>query len=358
MSGGVDSSVAAAVLLEQGHQVVGVFLRHGTASPVTCADRGLPVLPKDPVSPQQGCCTASDAEDARYVAHRLNIPFFALDLQDEFQAIMDYFVAEYASGRTPNPCVKCNQWIKFGKLFDYADSLGAEYVATGHYARLTAEPAGGIALRRGVDSDKDQAYVLFGVSADQLSRMMLPLGGYRKTEIRQRAEQLGLRVANKKDSQEICFVPPRRHQEFVAARRPRDTSGDLVMTTGEAVGHHDGIERFTIGQRKGLGVALGEPCFVVRIEPDTNRVVLGSREALARDRLTAGDVNWLVARSSGHRRCLAQVRYNSAAVPATMTLLPDGRLQIEFDQPYLGIAPGQAVVCFDEDRVLCGGWIE
>jgi tRNA-uridine 2-sulfurtransferase len=386
MSGGVDSSVAAHLLVREGHEVIGVFMRHGEASPVACGEeRGarseesdhrarvtLPIL-GGRLDHKQGCCTASDAEDARRVADKLGIPFYALNLQEEFGRIIDYFVDEYTNGRTPNPCVQCNNWIKFGKLFDYADSVGAEFVATGHYARLEKQHDGGVALLRGVDADKDQSYVLFGVRREFLSRMMLPVGGFEKPEIRRMAGELGLRVAEKKDSQEICFVTRGRYDDFIRSRRDQDPDGvstdregELVTTTGEVVGSHDGIEGFTVGQRKGLGVALGDRKFVVRIEPHSQRVVIGDRAELYGREMTAHDANWLdreLANSTceSTQRCNAQIRYNADAHPATLTILGSGQFRVEFDEPQFAITPGQAVVCFDaanNERVLGGGWIE
>jgi tRNA-specific 2-thiouridylase len=317
----------------------------------------LPVVSR--LDHKQGCCTAADAEDARRVADRLRIPFYALNLNEEFARIIDYFVDEYTAGRTPNPCVQCNNWIKFGKLFDYADSVGAEFVATGHYARLERDAAGEPALLRGRDAGKDQSYVLFGIGRQLLQRMLLPVGDFEKTEIRRRAAALGLNVAEKKDSQEICFVTSGRYDEFIRARRSEtDTAGELVTTDGTVVGQHRGIEGFTIGQRKGLGVALGEPKFVVRIEPETRRVVLGDRDELARDQLTAAGTNWLVDPQSVPPHCLVQIRYNSAPARATVELLPAGRLRVVFDQQQHGVTPGQAVVCYDGNRTLGGGWIE
>ena len=368
MSGGVDSSVAAHLLVEQGHEVIGVFMRHGEEAHAVCAtgNISLPTLPiaKPRSDHKQGCCTATDAADARRVADRLGIPFYAINLQAEFSRIIDYFVDEYTAGRTPNPCVMCNNWIKFGKLFDYADSVGAEFVATGHYAQLSPEDStedGTIEpqLRRGVDDGKDQSYVLFGIAREYLSRMLLPVGKYHKPRIRELATQLGLRVADKKDSQEICFVTTGKHDAFVRARRGNDDmKGDIVMTDGQIVGQHPGIERFTIGQRKGLGVSLGEPYFVVRIEPESHRVVIGSHDDLARFELTANRTNWLVDPPVGPFRCQAQIRYNSAAVPALAERLVNDRLHIVFDEPRHGVAPGQAVVCYDGPRVMGGGWIE
>lgn len=415
MSGGVDSSVAAHLLLEAGHEVIGVFMRHGESSPAVCnientASRGVPAHGKsnsgvpahgdtnsnapahgkkiqtvggdataresaartqlpivNRLDHKQGCCTAADAEDARRVSDRLEIPFYALDLNAEFGQIMDYFADEYARGRTPNPCVQCNNWIKFGKLFDYADGVGADYVATGHYARLE-DRKGEKALLRGVDAGKDQSYVLFGIGKERLPRMMLPVGGYEKPVIREIAGTLGLNVAEKKDSQEICFVTSGRYDAFVRRRiesrgvPAQGRSGELVTTTGEVVGEHNGIEGFTVGQRKGLGVALGERKFVVRIEPDTNRVVLGDRDEMNRVEFTAKDCNWLVDLQTDRvLRCLAQIRYNARAAAAEMVVGTGGRLKVRFDEPQFGVAPGQAVVCYsaqEPDRVLGGGWIE
>jgi tRNA-specific 2-thiouridylase len=377
MSGGVDSSVAAHLLVEQGHDVIGVFMRHGQQSPArsgeergarserdecSLSDSILDPRPS-PLHHKQGCCTAADAEDARRVADKLDIPFYALNLEEEFGQIIDYFVAEYTAGRTPNPCVQCNNWIKFGKLFDYADGVGAQFVATGHYARLENQ-GGRVALLRGVDAAKDQSYVLFGIRPEFLPRMMLPVGRYEKPEIRRIAAGLGLRVAEKKDSQEICFVTRDRYDDFVRGRTSADTAGELVTTSGAVVGQHDGIEGFTVGQRKGLGVALGERKFVARIEADTHRVVIGDRDELYRRELAAREVNWLDRGSedaSGPRRCFAQIRYNAAAQPATFTVLPERRLRLRFDEPQFAITPGQAVVCYDakeNQRVLGGGWIE
>ena len=379
MSGGVDSSVAAHLLLRAGHEVIGLFMRHGEQSPVACASEpaaagaGLPIVTR--TDHKQGCCTASDAADARRVADKLDIPFYALNLEQEFGQIMDYFAREYAAARTPNPCVMCNNWIKFGKLFDYADSVDAEFVATGHYARLecnkpekspvspqppgrTVSP-GAWSLRRGRDAGKDQSYVLAGIDRSLLPRMLLPVGDFEKPEIRRMAGELGLRVAEKKDSQEICFVTRGHHGEFVRERLgTQDAAGEIVTSGGAVVGHHAGIENFTVGQRKGLGVALGEPRFVVRIEAETRRVVLGRKEDLARSELTADRSNWLIEPPAGPRRCLAQIRYNSTASPAVVETLPGARLRVTFDAPCYGVAPGQAVVCYDEDRVLCSGWIE
>ena len=366
MSGGVDSSVAAHLLLSAGHEVIGLFMRHGDASLATCAtDKtssgvSLPIV--STANPhKQGCCTASDAEDARRVADRLGIRFYAVDFQAEFSRIIDYFVAEYRAARTPNPCVMCNNWLKFGKLFAFADTVNAEFVATGHYARIENRPGESQpALLRGVDGGKDQAYVLFGIDRDCLPRMLLPCGEFQKNAIREMAGEIGLSVADKRDSQEICFVSSGDHAAFIRARAGAsdDHSGDIVTTDGRIVGRHDGIERFTIGQRKGLGVAMGEPRFVVRIESDSRRVVLGTKDQLARRGMFANQTNWLADIPHGPFRCEVKIRYNSPLSPATVEVLPQRRLSVVTDEPQYGVAPGQAVVCFDGDRVLGGGWIE
>ena len=366
MSGGVDSSVAAHLLKESGHEVIGVFMRHGEKAITACSLDGqrdssplLPVL-NQRADHKQGCCSASDAEDGRRVAQRLEIPYYALNLESEFKGIIDYFVDEYTIGRTPNPCVMCNNRIKFGKLFDYADSVNAEFLATGHYARLE-DRDGDLHLMRGIDDGKDQSYVLFGIQRKLLQRMMLPVGHFDKSTIRSIAGDLGLNVAEKKDSQEICFVTSGKHDEFVRARRgDEDTSGNIRTVAGDVVGTHPGIERFTIGQRKGLGVAMGEPYFVVKIDPDNFDVVIGKKEDMATVALVASGTNWLVD-SGGLPNSfggLVQFRYNSAATPGTTEILDDGSIKVTFDQPQTGVSPGQAVVCYDDERVLGGGWID
>jgi tRNA-uridine 2-sulfurtransferase len=366
MSGGVDSSVAAHLLLQDGYEVIGVFMRHGEASAATCRIEGstasLPVV-SSRTDHKQGCCTASDADDARRVASRLNIPFYALDLQADFGRIVDYFVDEYSHGRTPNPCVQCNTWIKFGRLFDFADGLDAHYVATGHYAQIerasSADGSDDTRLIRGVDASKDQSYVLFGVQRHRLQRMLLPIGGYQKTKIRELAGVVGLSVAQKKDSQEICFVTSGQHAQFVRAKRDADlpTGGTIETIEGRVVGTHEGIEGFTVGQRKGIGIALGYPAFVIRIEPDSRRVIIGPKEALAVSGLQAKQLNWLVDPPVQPCDGWVQSRYNGQPHAATFWCEAD-RLHVRFHQPQFGIAPGQAAVCYDHHRVLGGGWID
>jgi len=364
MSGGVDSSVAAWLLREAGHEVIGLFMRHGEQSPqLTCATGQssravLPILTARP-GHKQGCCSASDAEDARRVADRLNIPFYALDFQEEFGQIMDYFAAEYMKARTPNPCVVCNNWLKFGKLWEYAQQIGGDYIATGHYAQVLPTTTGEPGLFRGIDDSKDQSYVLFGISREILPRLMFPVGSYSKPEIRRLATELGLRVADKKDSMEICFVPDGDYAAFVRRRYgSANTHGEIVTTSGEVVGTHTGFEHFTIGQRKGLGIAFGEPRYVVRLEPETRRVVIGTRDDLECQQLTAARANWLQVPPREPFTCTVKIRYQSQPVEATIIPESDDVFRVEMHEPRLGVAPGQAVVCYQDDQVLGGGWIE
>ena len=354
MSGGVDSSVAAWLLREEGHEVIGVFMRHGQEAEIACSTN--PAAPR-----KQGCCSAADAEDARRVADILGLPFYVLNFEREFARIVDYFVSQYTAGRTPNPCIVCNTWLKFGKLFDYADSVGAQYVATGHYARLEKLDDGQIALCRGRDESKDQSYVLFGIKRELLGRLKFPLGDRQKDEIRRMAADLGLRVAAKRDSQEICFIPDQDHAGFIR-RRPGhvDTSGEIVTIDGKVVGRHNGVEQFTVGQRKGLQVAFGQPRYVIRIEPDTHRIVIGKREDLARSELTAAEVNWLVKEEAlgGPLRCQVKIRYRSKSFPATVEVSGSDRIRVQLDEPCYGVAPGQAAVCYKGDQIFLGGWIE
>ncbi len=353
MSGGVDSSVAAWLLREAGHDVIGLFMRHGHQEATSCSTSAAGG------SRKQGCCSVTDAGDARKVAERLGIPFYAINFEEEFGRIIHYFISEYTAGRTPNPCVVCNTWLKFGKLMEYAQSVGAAEMATGHYTRLVKTPDGRTALCSGLDASKDQSYVLWGIRPDVLTRLRFPVGDYCKEEIRRIADRLGLHhVAEKPDSQEICFVPDQDHARFIRANRvPQDTSGAIVTTDGREVGRHEGVERFTIGQRKGLGVAFGEPRYVVRIDAQTREVVVGTKEDLARHELTARGANWFV-RQEGLTECQVKIRYRSPAVPAVVEMLSEDRFRVEFLAPCYGVAPGQAAVCYQGDEVLGGGWID
>lgn len=420
MSGGVDSSVAAALLVERGFEVVGVFMRLGspgeTLDELTPFDSaGVGCDPGRVKIGHQGCCSINDAADARLVAAHLGIPLYVCNFKKDFGRIIDYFVDEYAAGRTPNPCVRCNDWLKFGKLHEYARQIGAGAVASGHYARvdsaedsvdgggdlgirrencpptcpqengregregrdgLEARPTRrgrGTKLLRGVDADKDQSYVLFGVPRERLGEMILPVGGFRKAEIRAMARERGLPVFDKADSQEICFVPDNDYAGLVERRRPElARAGEVVDETGAVLGEHAGQHRFTIGQRRGVGVALGHPIYVVGRDAATNTVTVGGREGLRASGLIAGEANWLVDAPTPGAWIAARVqyRYNSASVPARVRVIDDaevetasgrrGRFEVAFDEAVEAVAPGQAVVVYDEsdEAVLGGGWIE
>lgn len=348
MSGGVDSSVAAYLLKKQGYDVVGLFMRTGVHAP----DDGTPAHKK-------GCCSALDAGDARRVADRLDIPFYALDFEADFGRIMDYFVEEYARGRTPNPCVVCNNWLKFGKLWAYGKQLDADFIATGHYVRSVALD-GEHRLLRGLDPAKDQSYVLFGLRRELLPKLLFPLGAYHKDEVRAVAREVGLSgVADKPDSVEICFVPDNDHAAFIRGRRPDlDTAGQIVDPDGNVLAPHAGIEKYTIGQRKGLGFGSASRRYVLDILPETRQVVVGDRDRLLAPALRASGVNWLCETPAAPLPCQAKIRYRAEAAPATVVALPDGGARVDFAAPQSAITPGQAVVFYDGERVLGGGWIE
>lgn len=360
MSGGVDSSASAWLLREQGFEVIGLFMRSG-ASEEVCATSlpqgSLPIVRED--GRKQGCCSSRDAADARRVADELDIPFHALNFQEAFGRIKDYFADEYLSGRTPNPCVMCNNWLKFGKLWDFARQVDADFIASGHYARLTPlEYEDRPALVRGIDLGKDQSYVLFGLPRDLLDKVIFPVGAYDKDEIRDIARRAGLRVADKPDSQDICFVPDQDYAGFIRRHRgPQETTGDIVDTTGRVLGTHTGYEHFTIGQRRGLGIAFGEPRYVVAVEAETRRVVVGTHAELGRHELEAHRLNWLVPAPPEKVRCTAKIRYLHTPAACVAEQTDTDRLRVTFDDPQFGVAPGQAVVLYEGDRVLGGGWI-
>ena len=360
MSGGVDSSAAAVLLHRQGYEVIGLFMRSGETEKAACAVSGnglLPVL--DTPTHKQGCCSAEDAADARRVADELGIPFHSLNFQDSFKRIKDYFADEYLAGRTPNPCVQCNNWLKFGKLWTFAQQVGADHIATGHYARILQDKASGeYSLHSGTDPKKDQSYVLFGIQRDLLSRILLPVGGYQKTEIRAFAEEAGLRVAQKKDSYEICFVPNDDYAGFLKSYRGHsDTEGDFVDTTGAVLGQHEGYEKFTVGQRKGLGITFGEPRFVISVDAESRQVVLGHREDLATNSVHVKDLNWLTDHPGQNFECEAKFRYQQQSRVCTVELNSDQAV-VTPHEPVMGVAPGQAAVFYDGERVIGGGWIQ
>ncbi len=350
MSGGVDSSVAAVLLKEQGFDVVGLFMRTGAHSGEADAR----------ADHKKGCCSAIDAADARRIADKLDIPFYALDFEREFDRIIDYFADEYLAGRTPNPCVVCNNWLKFGKLWAFGRQLDADFIATGHYARIEAGADGRAELHRAVDADKDQSYVLYGIDRNILPNLLFPIGGYRKPEVRALARRWNLPVAEKPDSVEICFVPDGDHASLIRRRRPQlATAGAVVDTHGTVLGEHDGYERFTIGQRKGLGIATDRKRYVLEIVPETHTIVLGDKEDLEATGLDASRVNWLIHPPETHAlACTAKIRYRHPGAAARVLALPDGGARVEFTEPQSAVTPGQAVAFFLGDRVLGGGWIE
>ncbi len=361
MSGGVDSSVAAALLLREGYDVLGVFMRLGSPNGVE-APEAETCAPAAGGKSKQGCCSVLDSDDARRVAGMLDIPFYVLNFQEDFGRVIDYFVSEYNRGRTPNPCVRCNDWLKFGKLAKYAEAAGAQFVASGHYARVGIDPlTGEKALMRGLDHKKDQSYVLFGMSRETLDHTLLPIGDMEKPAVRAMAEELSLPVFNKPDSQEICFVPNQDYAGLVKRRSPETFhAGQLVTTDGQVVGTHEGHQHFTIGQRRGVGVAFGYPIYVVDIDAANNTVMLGEKEALFKGSLVARQINILSARlkNAVNLKCTSKIRYNNPPQPASVTMTGADEFVVTFDEPQSAITPGQAVVLYDGDVVLGGGWIE
>lgn len=372
MSGGVDSSVAAALLVRAGYEVVGCFMRLG--SPGEDLEGLQPAEsacdPKKLKIGHQGCCSVGDAADARLVAAQLGVPFYVCNFKKDFARIIDYFVDEYANGRTPNPCVRCNDWLKFGKLHEYAKQIGADYVASGHYAQIDRGGECGPCLVRGVDEGKDQSYVLFGAPGVRLTEMLLPIGGFTKARVRELAQELGLPVFDKPDSQEICFVPDNDYAGLVERRRPElRKAGPILDRDGNTLGEHGGQHKFTIGQRRGVGVALGYPIYVVDRDPVANTVTVGDEADLLRDSCTAGEANWFVSPPADWTDALVQHRYNSEAVPAQVRALTDGQagvsgregaFEVRFEEPQRAVTAGQAVVVYDLEsgqRVLGGGWI-
>lgn len=351
MSGGVDSSAAAVLLQRQGYEVIGLFMRTGVHSDARDA------RPDN----KKGCCSAIDAGDARRVADKLDIPFYALDFEAEFGKIMDYFADEYLRGRTPNPCVVCNTWLKFGQLWAFAQQLGADAIATGHYAQILHGPDGEPQLHRGADPDKDQSYVLYGIQRPVLKHLLFPVGGYTKPEIRAIAREAGLLgVAEKPDSVEICFVPSGDHTDVVRQRRPDAVlAGVIREKDGTILGSHDGYDRFTVGQRKGLGIAAGKKRFVLEVIPETREVVVGDESDLLAEGLHATGVNWLIDTPEFPRDCQVKIRYRHSGCPATVAVSGDPTAAtVRFHEPQSAVTPGQAVVFYDGTRVLGGGWID
>ncbi|MDE2786651.1 MAG: tRNA 2-thiouridine(34) synthase MnmA [Chloroflexota bacterium] len=343
MSGGVDSSVAALLLHRKGYDVIGVTMK---LYDIDQAD-----LPEY----YRGCCTLDDVEDARAVCRILGVPHYVLNVQREFRAfVIDYFRSEYENGRTPHPCIACNDKIKFSFLAQRARMLQAAYVATGHYARIEPDGLDRWMLRRGVDADKDQSYVLFGMRQEQLAATLMPVGHYPKSEIRRLAEEAGFPNADKPDSQDICFIPTGDYREFLRERTD-ERPGDVVDADGNVLGTHEGIQYFTVGQRRGLGLSGGPPRFVIRLEPDTRQVVVGSETDLYQDTLYADPVSWVSGVPPiGPVEVTVKIRYKFAEAPATVTAVGDGAL-VRFREPQRAITPGQAAVFYQGDTVLGGG---
>jgi tRNA-specific 2-thiouridylase len=347
MSGGVDSSVAAALLAEQGHEVVGLSMQ-------LYDQRG-------GEQAWGGCCTLDDLHDARRVASALGFPHYIVNFERQFrETVISNFVQEYAAGRTPIPCAHCNSDLKFSTLLDRARGLGAEYLATGHYARVERSAGGRWLLKRSADPDKDQSYFLFPLTQDQLARAAFPVGDLTKPQVREQARRLGLAVADKPDSQEICFIPDGDYASFVERKEPAVArAGAIVDRTGRELGTHGGVHRFTIGQRKGLGVASTLPLYVLKIDADSGTVTVGSRDALEQTRLTASAVNWIsLDAPDSPVRVGAQIRHRHRPAASTVCALPSGRAEVIFDAPQAAVTPGQAVVFYDGDTVVGGGWID
>lgn len=344
MSGGVDSAVAAGLLARQGYEVVGITMRLWTQ--------------EDPLAPryQRRCCPAEDIDDARAAADALGIPHYVLNMEEEFSArVVDYFVAEYRRGRTPNPCLPCNEHVKFRSLLARAAAFEADYLATGHYARIDRSD-GAFRLLRARDAEKDQSYVLYMLGQQELSRVIFPIGNYRKEEIRELAQEMGLPVADKPDSADICFLPTEDYRDFIAQQVPQ-AGGDIVDRDGRVAGRHQGVAGFTIGQRRGLGVALGERRYVSAIDPELNVITIGTEEDLLSNALTAEAVRWVAgAPPPVEFEVDAKIRYRTAAQPALVKPTPDGA-EVRFRQPQRAVTPGQAVVFYRSDEMLGGGII-
>ncbi|HEX4120363.1 MAG TPA: tRNA 2-thiouridine(34) synthase MnmA [Verrucomicrobiae bacterium] len=347
MSGGVDSSAAAALLLEQGYDVVGITLK---LWPQDCVSRA-----------EDKCCGPQAVTDARSVCHKLGIPYYLIDEADAFQKqVIAYFAEEYKAGRTPNPCVMCNEKLKFGALLDRARQLGGEYIATGHFARLEKSADGRrTLLKKGCDARKDQSYFLFSLRQNQLARAIFPLGEKSKQDTRQVARECQLKTADKEESMEICFVPDNDYGKFLSdAKLVQPHRGDIVNTRGDVLGHHDGIELFTVGQRKGLGISSPKPLYVIELDAARNRVVVGDDSALDRDEFHVERCNWIPFDEPAEMRVTAKIRYNHPGTPATIRPTPNGGASVKLDVPQRAITPGQACVFYDEDLVVGGGWIK
>lgn len=349
MSGGVDSSVAACLLKEQGYEVIGVTMQiWQEEDPEVVEENG-------------GCCGLSAVDDARRVAWSLGIPYYVMNFRKEFkESVMDYFVDEYLHGHTPNPCIACNRYVKWEALLERSMEIGADYIATGHYARVMQLPNGRYTIQNSVTAAKDQTYALYNLTQEQLSRTLMPVGAYTKDEIRQIAENHGLEVASKKDSMEICFIPDNDYAGFIERSVENVPGpGNFVDKDGNILGRHKGITHYTVGQRKGLNLAMGRPVFVTEIRPETGEVVIGDNEDVFSDHLICGNVNWMAVDGlhGEERTVMAKIRYSHKGAPCVIRELEDGRVECRFETPQRAITPGQAVVFYENDYVFGGGTI-
>ncbi len=349
MSGGVDSSVAAWLLKEQGYEVIGVTMQIWQEEQESVLEEN------------GGCCGLSAVEDARRVAQMLGIPYYVMNFKTEFKKnVIDYFVAEYLRGRTPNPCIACNRYVKWESLLKRSMDIGADYIATGHYARVMRLKNGRYAVCKSATAAKDQTYALYNLTQRQLAHTLMPVGDYTKEEIRAIAQEIGLKTANKPDSQEICFIPDNDYAAFIEreAKGKVPPAGNFVTANGQVLGQHKGITHYTIGQRKGLGIALGTPMFVTKIRPQANEVVLGGNEDVFGDVVYANNVNFMsIPDLEGEMEVTAKIRYSHKGAPCTVHKAGDGRVMCRFHEPVRAVTPGQAVVFYDGDVVVGGGCI-
>ncbi|HEY7711773.1 MAG TPA: tRNA 2-thiouridine(34) synthase MnmA [Candidatus Entotheonella sp.] len=347
MSGGVDSSVAAALLHEQGYDVIGITMKLWDA-PETAEGR------------HKTCCTLDDVSDARRVAAQLDIPFFVVNFKSQFAShVIDYFTESYRQGYTPNPCVQCNRYLKFTHLRQRAQQLGAQWIATGHYAAVHRGADGRYYLRRGRDAGKDQSYFLFDLTQEQLRQTLLPLGHYRKDEVRAHAARLRLNVAQKPESQEICFIPEGDYRAFLRTRLTPDETlpGPMQTASGQVLGEHQGLPFYTVGQRRGLGVAAGEPLYVTDVRTEHNTLVVGSRQEAMAETCTVERLNWMCTPPAQSLSTTVQIRYRHRPVAAVVEPIDANRARVSFREPQFAVTPGQAAVFYDGDTVLGGGWV-